>query len=131
MSRIASPETQVLSSKRASGSFTLGAPPSRYGEAGYQGQSIIARTAQPSDRSQRQTFILMYEAGGKTHEAEAPGISVFYKDKRGDIFHAYSSYARGGDLLIGTYNYLDLMPKGRNEEGDLKGWVRRHDEYER
>jgi predicted dithiol-disulfide oxidoreductase (DUF899 family) len=56
---------------------------------------------------------------------------LFYKDERGDIFHTYSSYARGGDLLIGTYNYLDLMPKGRNEEGDLKGWVGRHDEYER
>jgi predicted dithiol-disulfide oxidoreductase (DUF899 family) len=72
-----------------------------------------------------------YEAGGKTHDGEAPGISVFYKeDDRGDIFHTYSSYARGGDLLIGTYNYLDLMPKGRNEEGELEGWVRRHDEYE-
>jgi hypothetical protein len=66
-----------------------------------------------------------YEAGGKTHDGEAPGISVFYKDERGDVFHIYSSYARGGDLLIGTYNYLDLMPKGRNEESDLKGWVRR------
>ena len=66
-----------------------------------------------------------------TRHGEAPGISVFYKDERGDVFHTYSSYARGGDLLIGTYNYLDLMPKGRNEEGDLKGWVRRHDEYER
>jgi predicted dithiol-disulfide oxidoreductase (DUF899 family) len=72
-----------------------------------------------------------YEAGGKTHDGEAPGISVFYKDEHGDIFHTYSSYARGGDLLIGTYNYLDLMPKGRNEEGKLKDWVRRHDEYER
>jgi predicted dithiol-disulfide oxidoreductase (DUF899 family) len=55
---------------------------------------------------------------------------VFYKDERGDVFHTYSSYARGGDLLIGTYNYLDLMPKGRNEAGDLQGWVRRHDEYQ-
>lgn len=72
-----------------------------------------------------------YEAGGKTHDGEAPGISVFYKDECGDIFHTYSSYARGGDLLIGAYNYLDLMPKGRNEAGELKGWVRRHDEYER
>ena len=45
--------------------------------------------------------------------------------------HPYSSYARGGDLLIGAYNYLDLMPKGRNEESELTGWVRRHDQYER
>jgi predicted dithiol-disulfide oxidoreductase (DUF899 family) len=72
-----------------------------------------------------------YEAGGKTHDGEAPGISVFYKDERGDIFHTYSSYARGGDMLIGAYNYLDLTPKGRNEAGELKGWVRRHDEYKR
>ena len=64
-------------------------------------------------------------------EGEAPGVSVFTKDEHGAIFHTYSSYARGGDLLIGTYNYLDLTPKGRNEEGDLAGWVRRHDEYER
>ena len=41
---------------------------------------------------------------------EQPGISVFYKDKIGDIFHTYSSYGRGGDILIGTYNYLDLNP---------------------
>jgi predicted dithiol-disulfide oxidoreductase (DUF899 family) len=71
-----------------------------------------------------------YKADGKTAEGEAPGISVFYKE-RGDIFHTYSSYARGGDLLIGAYNYLDLMPKGRNEESELRGWVHRHDEYER
>jgi predicted dithiol-disulfide oxidoreductase (DUF899 family) len=70
-----------------------------------------------------------YEAGGKTLEGEAPGISVFFKDERGDIFHTYSSYARGGDLLIGTYNYLDLTPRGRNEKDEHKGWVRRHDEY--
>jgi len=66
-------------------------------------------------------------------EGEAPGLSVFYKDERGDIFHTYSSYARGGDLLIGAYNYLDLTPKGRNETGpdrNLEGWVRRHDQYE-
>jgi len=70
-----------------------------------------------------------YEIGGKTHEGEAPGISVFFKDGRGEIFHTYSSYARGGDLMIGTYNYLDLTPKGRNEKDEHKGWVRRHDEY--
>jgi predicted dithiol-disulfide oxidoreductase (DUF899 family) len=61
---------------------------------------------------------------------EQPGISVFYKDESDAIFHTYSSYARGGDLLIGTYNYLDLTPKGRNEKDEHKGWVRRHDEYE-
>ena len=46
---------------------------------------------------------------------EVPGISVFYKDGTGDIFHTYSAYARGLDILVGTYNYLDLVPKGRDE----------------
>jgi predicted dithiol-disulfide oxidoreductase (DUF899 family) len=71
-----------------------------------------------------------YKADGKKTEGEAPGISAFYQDERGEIFHTYSCYARGGDLLIGAYNYLDLAPKGRNEASELKGWVRRHDEYE-
>ena len=60
---------------------------------------------------------------------ELPGISVFYKDEHGDIFHTYSSYARGGDILIGAHNFLDLTPKGRNENGNM-GWMKRHDEYE-
>jgi predicted dithiol-disulfide oxidoreductase (DUF899 family) len=60
---------------------------------------------------------------------ELPGISVFYKDDAGDIFHTYSSYARGGDILIGTHNFLDLTPKGRNET-KIMDWVKRHDEYE-
>lgn len=65
--------------------------------------------------------------------SELPGISTFYKDEAGDIFHVYSSYGRGDELLIGAYNYLDLMPKGRDEtgpNGDLTDWVKRHDEYE-
>ena len=63
---------------------------------------------------------------------EAPGISVFYKQGTGDIFHTYSTYARGNDPLIGTYNYLDLVPKGRDEFGlqDAMSWVRHHDRYE-
>jgi len=62
---------------------------------------------------------------------ELPGISVFYKDATGDIFHTYSSYARGGDLLLGTYNFLDLTPKGRDEDGlaFTMAWVRHHDRY--
>ena len=64
-------------------------------------------------------------------EGEAPGTSVFYKDGTGDIFHTYSSYARGGDMLIGAYNYLDLVPKGRDEDGlaFTMAWVRHHDRY--
>jgi predicted dithiol-disulfide oxidoreductase (DUF899 family) len=64
--------------------------------------------------------------------AEAPGLSVFYKDRRGgDIFHTYSTYGRGLDPLIGTYTILDLVPKGRDEDrlGFAMEWVRYHDRY--
>jgi predicted dithiol-disulfide oxidoreductase (DUF899 family) len=61
---------------------------------------------------------------------EMPGLSVFYKDENGEIFHTYSTYARGLDMLVGTYNLLDLVPKGRDENRDsTMDWVRRHDEY--
>ncbi len=60
---------------------------------------------------------------------EMSGISVFCKDAGGDIFHTYSSYARGNEMLLGTYNYLDLTPKGRNETRNLTDWVRHHDRY--
>jgi predicted dithiol-disulfide oxidoreductase (DUF899 family) len=62
---------------------------------------------------------------------EAPGLSAFIK-YGGSVFHTYSSYARGLDILIGAYNFLDFAPKGRNEAGLPWGmaWVRRHDEYQ-
>ena len=61
---------------------------------------------------------------------EMPGLSVFYKDKNGDVFHTYSTYARGLDHLVGTYNFLDLVPKGRDENPDsTMDWVRHHDRY--
>jgi predicted dithiol-disulfide oxidoreductase (DUF899 family) len=61
---------------------------------------------------------------------ELPGLSVFYKDESGDVFHTYSAYARGLDILAGTYNFLDLVPKGRDENPEsTMDWVRRHDEY--
>ncbi|MBT3225972.1 MAG: DUF899 domain-containing protein [Deltaproteobacteria bacterium] len=60
---------------------------------------------------------------------ELPGVSVFYKDEQGNIFHTYSTYSRGLDMLNGTYNYIDLSPKGRDEKSGLS-WVRRHDQYE-
>ena len=62
-------------------------------------------------------------------KSELPGVSVFYKDENGDVFHTYSSYARGGDILLGAYNFLDLTPKGRNEM-EIMDWVKRHDEYQ-
>jgi predicted dithiol-disulfide oxidoreductase (DUF899 family) len=60
---------------------------------------------------------------------DLPGASVFYKDAAGDIYHTYSSYARGGEEVLGAYMLLDITPKGRNESGPMD-WVRRHDEYE-
>jgi predicted dithiol-disulfide oxidoreductase (DUF899 family) len=62
---------------------------------------------------------------------EGPGASVFSKDAAGDVFHTYSTYARGLDILMGVYNFLDLVPKGRDEDGfDFSmSWVRHHDKY--
>ena len=61
--------------------------------------------------------------------AEREAHSVFYKDSRGDIFHCYSCYARGNELFNLHYHYLDVVPKGRDEEGRGPFWVRRRDEY--
>ena len=66
-----------------------------------------------------------------SNSPEREGVSVFYKDPSGRIFHTYSAYARGIDMLNVAYHYLDLVPKGRDEEGHdfPQFWVRRHDEY--
>ena len=62
---------------------------------------------------------------------ELPGISVFCKDDAGDVFLAYSTYGRGVEAMMGTYNLLDLTPKGRDEkDGQGMAWVRHHDRYE-
>jgi len=68
----------------------------------------------------------MFAPGDK----EGLGASVFYRDPEGAVFHTYSCYARGIDLLNGTYNVLDLVPKGRDEDPDEPvSWVRHHDRY--
>jgi predicted dithiol-disulfide oxidoreductase (DUF899 family) len=61
---------------------------------------------------------------------EREGVSVFFKDEEGRVFHTYSAYARGIDIFNTDYNLLDLTPKGRDEGGRGPYWVRRHDEYE-
>lgn len=63
---------------------------------------------------------------------ELSGRSVFYRDGAGDIFHTYSAYARGGEIFLGAYHYLDITPNGRNEtiNGNLTDWVRHHDRYD-
>jgi predicted dithiol-disulfide oxidoreductase (DUF899 family) len=62
---------------------------------------------------------------------ELPGLSVFYKNERGEVFHTYSCYARGIDMINGAYQLLDLVPRGRDEDGFefSMEWVRRHDQY--
>jgi predicted dithiol-disulfide oxidoreductase (DUF899 family) len=63
---------------------------------------------------------------------ELSGVSIFYKDDAGDVFHTYSTYGRGDELVDTAYMYLDLTPKGRNETGphhNLMDWVRHHDRY--
>lgn len=63
---------------------------------------------------------------------ELPGASAFYRDAGGTVYHTYSTYARGLDLMIGAYNWLDIAPRGRDEEGlpHSMSWVRHHDKYE-
>jgi len=70
-----------------------------------------------------------YGTGVKVGE-EMPGVSVFYQDQNGDIYHTYSTYSRGIDFLNGAYNYIDLTPKGRDEGPQIMSWLRRHDQYE-
>jgi predicted dithiol-disulfide oxidoreductase (DUF899 family) len=77
-----------------------------------------------------------YAPAGEQHAGEQHAISVFLRDGS-EVFHSYSSYARGGDVLLGTYTYLDLTPLGRQEDWEPDGrgtdphmsWVRRHDQY--
>jgi predicted dithiol-disulfide oxidoreductase (DUF899 family) len=65
-------------------------------------------------------------------QEEAPGISVFYRDADGQVFHTYSTFGRGVEVMMGTYNLIDLTPKGRDEDGMAYGmeWVRHHDRYQ-
>jgi predicted dithiol-disulfide oxidoreductase (DUF899 family) len=72
-----------------------------------------------------------FEQRTSPSEGEAPGLSVFYKDGTGAIFHTYSAYARGLEVLDGAYHFIDLTPKGRDEAGlPFPGaWWRHHDRY--
>jgi predicted dithiol-disulfide oxidoreductase (DUF899 family) len=73
-----------------------------------------------------------YNYGTSPHlREELPGVSAFYKDEAGDVFHTYSTYGRGVEVMMGTYQLLDLTPKGRDEqEGRGMAWVRHRDRYE-
>lgn len=63
--------------------------------------------------------------------SEGPGLSVFYRDDDANVFHTYSCYARGLDMLNTAYHHMDLVPKGRDESGlaHSMSWLRRHDQY--
>jgi predicted dithiol-disulfide oxidoreductase (DUF899 family) len=69
---------------------------------------------------------------GEARMEELPGASVFCKDEQGSVFHTYSTYARGLDIMLGAYNWLDIAPKGRDEDKleFTMAWVRHHDKYE-
>jgi predicted dithiol-disulfide oxidoreductase (DUF899 family) len=67
---------------------------------------------------------------GQQVQEDMPGVSVFYRDPNGDIYHTYSAYSRGIDLVNGAYNYIDLTPKGRDEGDGIMAWLRRRDQYE-
>jgi len=76
--------------------------------------------------------VLDYNYGKWSHAVEElPGISVFCKNDAGDVFHTYSTYGRGVEVMMGTYAMLDLLPKGRDEDhlSYTMEWVRHHDRY--
>jgi predicted dithiol-disulfide oxidoreductase (DUF899 family) len=77
------------------------------------------------------TGVYNYRRGNTHPITEHPGVSVFYRHPSGEIFHTYSTYGRGLDMLNVAYHYLDIVPRGRDEgEGGGGRWVRRHDEYD-
>ena len=83
----------------------------------------------PEEQDKGQVY---YNYGMQPFECEElPGISVFYKDDAGNVFHTYSTYRRGVEVMMGTYNLLDLTPKGRDEDhlASTMEWVRHHDRY--
>jgi predicted dithiol-disulfide oxidoreductase (DUF899 family) len=85
-----------------------------------------------SDDMIKGTIPYNYQTDFPALATELQGISVFAKDANGDVFHTYSSYARGVDLMMGTYNWLDIAPKGRDEDhlAFSMAWVRHHDRYD-
>jgi predicted dithiol-disulfide oxidoreductase (DUF899 family) len=73
-----------------------------------------------------------YEIIEKFPSDERPGASAFFKNPAGEVFHTYSTYGRGLDMFIGAYHFLDIAPKGRDEDGLAfsMAWVRHHDKYQ-
>jgi len=82
----------------------------------------------PEDRAGGRAFY-NYGVTAIERSPDMFGASVFTTGGDGRVFHSYSTYHRGAELLIGAFNWLDLTPKGRNEAGGVMSWVRLHDEY--
>ena len=85
-----------------------------------------------TDEEMAQGAVLYNYRLDKFPSQEAPGISVFCRNENDEVFHTYSCYARGLDMMNGAYHYIDLVPKGR-DESELPytmAWLRRHDQYE-
>ena len=92
----------------------------------------VSFTPEEKARGQKARGNVTYNYGQREFPSdEGPGASVFAKNAAGEVFHTYSTYARGLDILMGAYNFLDLVPKGRDEEGLAfsMSWVRHHDRY--
>ena len=83
----------------------------------------------PEDLAKDKVFYNFSPIAPPDANDELPGLSAFYKNDKGEVFHTYSSYARGAEELLGTLMILDHAPKGRNEDSTMD-FVKRHDEYE-
>jgi len=83
----------------------------------------------PEDLAKDKVFYNFALTAPSDANDELPGLSAFYKNEKGEVFHTYSSYARGAEEILGTLMILDHAPKGRNEDSTMD-FVKRHDEYE-
>jgi predicted dithiol-disulfide oxidoreductase (DUF899 family) len=98
----------------------------REGSVEYNFRPSIPRTREPGTASVPQAQAAMSGVDVATYAREAPGMSAFVLEDRA-VYHTYSTYARGLDVLWGMYQWLDRAPKGRNEQG---AWLKHHDKYE-
>jgi predicted dithiol-disulfide oxidoreductase (DUF899 family) len=98
------------------------------GDFNYDFQATIDKAHPEYNYRPHHSSVVRVKPKGGPPEGEAPGLSVFLRE--GDqIYHTYSTYARGLDLFMNTYNFLDHTPLGRQEDGRPMGWVRHHDKY--
>jgi predicted dithiol-disulfide oxidoreductase (DUF899 family) len=87
---------------------------------------FFASFAPEEEKREKAFFNYTYQDPDSSHRE---GLSIFFKDAKGQVFHTYSTYARGIDMVNTAYHYLDLVPKGRDEGQSGPSWLRRHDEY--